>query len=99
MDILNEETQGNSAITCSFNEHVITCDKLSSISSTNLIRFQSVKNTGSVTWTNLKQKHKPIPLIYKMPLTKAYGAFYTDRWNFLLIYRYSPKWKGNSSFM
>ena len=89
VDILNAETEGNSAITCTFNEHVLTCDKLSMISSTNLIRFESEKNTGSVTWKNSKQKHIPIPFIYTMPLTKAFGAFYTDRWNFLLMSSYT----------
>ena len=89
VDILNAETEGNSAITCTFNEHVLTCDKLSMVSLTNLIRFQSEKNTGSVTWKNSKQKHIPIPFIYTMPLTKAFGAFYTDRWNFLLMSSYT----------
>ena len=62
-------------MTCSFDNHILSCGGLSSISSNQLIRFQSEKVKGSVTWTNLKQLHIPIPLTYQLPLTEAFGAF------------------------
>ena len=76
-------------MTCSFDNHILSCGGLSSISSNQLIRFQSEKVKGSVTWTNLKQLHIPIPLTYQLPLTEAFGAFFTDRWNFLLKSSYT----------
>ena len=88
VDVLNDENQGNSIMTCTLNEHVLTCEEYSMGDPKQLIKFQSVKIKGSVTWKNSKQKYISIPFIYTLPLTKAFGAFYTDRWNFLLMSSY-----------
>ena len=89
VDIFHLINRGNIMSTCSFNNHVLNCTKLSSASSsTYLIRFQSEKNKGSVTWNNLKQKYIPIPLNYKLSLTRANNALFTDKWNFLILATY-----------
>ena len=71
--------------TCTINYRVLNCDKISGyVSKTNLLKLQSEKKRGSVTWNNLKQKYISIPLNYKLTFTKAYNGFFTDRWNFLI---------------
>ena len=80
---------------CTKNNHILNCDKISgSTGQTYLMKFQSEKVRGSVTWTNLKQKYISIPLNYKLTFSKAYNGFFTDRWNFLIDARhtgYAPR--------
>ena len=91
--IVYVDIQNNRYSTCTFENHILTCNKLSiSISSTDLVRFQSQKYKGSVTWNNLKQKYISIPLKYQLQLKNAYNAFFTDKWNFII----SVVYKGNA---
>ena len=90
VDVVNLINDGNIYSTCSFRNHILNCNKLSSTSSSNtyLIRFQSEKIKGSITWKNIRDKHISIPLNYQLELIKANNGFFTDRWNFLIYATY-----------
>ena len=93
IDIFNP-VAGYPYTTCSFQNHIIICDKIASLGSTYLIIFESEKDRGSVTWKNLQLKYIKIPLNYQLTFTKANISFFTDKWNFIITARhigYAPR--------
>lgn len=75
----------NGYVDCIFKDHILSCgggdleDK-----NVNVIKLSSLKNSGSITWKNLKEQYISIPLNHTFTFKNAYGAFYTDKWNFLI---------------
>lgn len=100
IDMMNHGNNGNIYATCTFDTHILTCDKFSySPSSNDLIEFQSEKVHGSVTWLNLRGKYISIPLTYSLPFTKAFGAFFTDKWSFLITSSYKESAAAHSKII
>ena len=72
-------------VECTFKDHILSCgggdlaDK-----NANVIKLSSVKNSGTITWKNLNEQYISIPLNHTFTFKNAYGAFYTDKWNFLI---------------
>ena len=80
---------GNIYSTCSLQNHILYCDKTSSTGgATYLVKLQSEKVRGSVTWKNLQLKYIDIPLNYQLTFTKADNSFFTDKWNFIITARH-----------
>ena len=49
-----------------------------------MLKLQAEKEKGSVIWNGIKEKRIPIPLIGCTTFKEAFGAFFTDKWNFLI---------------
>ena len=83
-------------------DHVLNCNKAGTeINYLKMIKFVPNKyypftfyssSYGNVTWKNGNEKLIDIPLNHTFIFTKSYGAFFTDKWNFLI----SVKNTGNS---
>ena len=84
VDIYASNNNGNFKKICSLNEHILSCTKSDVTDSTNLIKFQSYKEKGSVTWKNVKQKHISIALNHEFIFIKVSGSFFSDKWKFFI---------------
>lgn len=95
--VIKEDTSYiNGYVECTFKDHILSCgggnlaDK-----NTNVIKLSTVKNSGTITWKNLNEQYISIPLNHSFTFKEAYGAFYTDKWNFLIKFTntgISPKY-------
>ena len=75
----------NGYVDCTFKARILSCGEGDlADKNTNVIKLSSVKNLGSITWKNLNEQYISIPLNHTFTFKNAYGAFYTDKWHFLI---------------
>ena len=89
LDIVAKEgtSYTNGYVDCTFKDHILSCgggdlaDK-----NTNMIKLKlsTDKKSGTITWKNLNEQYISIPLNHTFTFKNAYGAFYTDKWHFLI---------------
>ena len=82
IDLVNGANNGVTEYPCSFEKHILSC--MTSISTISMLKLQAEKEKGSVIWNGIKEKRIPIPLIGCTTFKEAFGAFFTDKWNFLI---------------
>ena len=86
VDIMQWVNKGTHYKECSFQNHILTCKKSASTSSsTDLELFHSVREKGSVIWTNLREKYIYIPLNTSLTFSETSGAIFTNKWNFMIL--------------
>lgn len=70
---------------CIYNNKILSCVRNGySQSDTELVKLNFIQYQGTVTWNNIKKKELKIPLNTKMTFSKAYGKFFTNKWNFMI---------------
>ena len=70
---------------CIYNNKILSCVRNGySQSDTELVKLSFIQYQGTVTGNNIKKKEIKIPLDTKMTFSKAYGKFFTNKWNFMI---------------
>ena len=66
---------------CRYNDHIAKCGLRNSVSA---FKLSMIREKGSITWINLKERYIDIPKNHTWEFKIAYGSFFTDKWYFFV---------------